>query len=291
VLSSRIIFWFLQEKSMRFLATVILVLTLVPVSARTAEPASAYERVLKTGILRCAYASASPNVVKDLKTGKLTGPIPEIAEAMAETLSLKVEWVAEVGYADFAEGLASGRYDAFCGILAMAPFRARVAAFTSPIYYNPYYAYVRTDEKRFHVPEDANQPQFRAGMIDGEVYQMIERKRFPKAREVGLPNMTPHNQLFEDLAAGKSDIIVYDSLVYLEYAKNNPGKVQRAFDKPLEMYPVAFAVSPHETELRDMLNVAILSLNNLGKIDAIFNSYGADASMVYRVAAPYSVPK
>ena len=270
------------------LTSLIIVLFATP--ALAADKETAYAQVLKTDTLRCAYTSVSTHVTKDFKTGEVTGLMVDIATAMAGLLQLKIEWVAEVGHADFAEGLKTGRYDAYCGILAMAPTRARVADFTMPLFYNPYYAYVRADETRFKYPADLNRPNVKAGVIDGEVFQLMTQRFLPHAQEVGLPNMTSSGQLFVDLAGNKTDAVIHDSVVEKDYDRNNPGKVKRAFDKPFDVYPMAFAVAPEEIALKNMLNTAILVLHMQGKIDALLTKYGIDGMMTYRAAPPYQTP-
>lgn len=281
-------------KQLHFLALFyLLALTAIPAAhaADKDDKETAYDRVLKTNILRCAYTSVDPHIRKDPNTGEISGPLHDIAEAMASAVNITVEWSDEVGHADFAEGLKTGRYDAYCGILAIAPQRARVAAFTDPILYIPYYAYTKNDETRFASPADLNKPDIRTGVIDGEIFQAMSRKYFPNAQEHSLPNMTPQGQLFMDLAQGKADVVIHDPLILQQYSLKNPDQIKRAFKTPLEVYPVGYAVSPDEGKLRDMLNTALLSLHRLGKIDEILNGYGIDDTLFYRVTLPYNLPE
>jgi len=147
----------------------------------TKKVETAQERVIRTGIIRCAYVTLDPYIYRDLgsKNEPLRGPTVDVAEAVADALSLKIEWTAEVTFAEFAEGFKSNRYDAFCGHIAMAPGRARVAAFTDPVYYVPYYVFARPDETRFTSLSEANTSDFQAAVIDGEVFQFMTQKYVP----------------------------------------------------------------------------------------------------------------
>lgn len=272
-------------------AFIFILLTLWVSFPAFAAKETSYERVLRTNILRCAYGAADPYISKDMVSGKVKGPMVDIAEAMADQLALKVEWTAEVGYADFAEGLKTGHYDAFCGIMAMAPTRARAVAFTYPLFYAPYFVYVRQSEDRFKTLEDINQPHVKAGVIDGEVFQFMTRKRLPAAQEYSLPNMTAQGQLFVDIANGKADVALHDPLVTALYRRSNPDQIKRLFDEPIEVYSMAFAVMPQEQALRDMLNVSITALQNLKIIDGILNDHGIDGNTLYRMDKPYAVMK
>lgn len=269
--------------------TILVCLLSFPVHA--AEKESAYNRVLRTNSLRCAYTAVDPHVYKDLDTEKMTGPVAAIATEMAERLGLNIEWVAEVGHADFAEGLKTGRYDAYCGILTTAPTRARAAAFTRPYMFLPYYAFVRSDEQRFSTLESMNDSSVRAGVIDGEIFQIYTRKYLSKAQEISLPNMTPPGQLMVDLADGKVDVLIHDPLLFRQYDKNNPGKVRYAMDKaPLDIAPIGFAVEPNETKLRDMLDLSLLSMIVSGQIDNILKANAMDNIIVRRPQPLYREP-
>jgi len=263
------------------------ILSTFPFTADAEETETAYERVMRTGIFRCAYASVGIPIQKNLSSGEITGPLADIARAMTQSLDLKLEWTIEVGYADFAEGLKSGRYDAFCGIISATPSRARVATFTTPLFYTPFYIYTRKDETRFKKLEDLNQSEIISGTVDGEAFQKVTRTHFPSAQEHSLPNMTDPTQLFVDLDAKKIDFVLHDPLKFRDYEKNNTGKVKRAFTEPLEFYPVGFAINSTEHELKDMLNTAISSLHNTGKMDQILTSHDIDKQTYFRPALPY----
>ena len=248
---------------------------------------SAYDRVMRTGVLRCAYTSVNPHIYHNPATGTINGPVADIANTMAEQLELTIDWVAEVGHGEFAEGFRTGRYDAYCGILAISPHRARVATYTIPLFYTPYYVYGRTNEARFNTLADINTAAVKAAVIDGEVFQRMTHTHLPQTKEYSLPNMTPAGQLFVDVAANKADVVIHDPLIAHQYITNNPGKIHRLIPHPVEVYPVAFTVSPDEDALEDLLNAGLSSMHNFGEIESILKNHGIDATTFYRVAKPY----
>jgi ABC-type amino acid transport substrate-binding protein len=258
-----------------------------PALAADAPPESAYDRVMRTGTIRCAWATASKYVFKDAATGKISGPAPDLMEQLGATLSLKVEWMAEVGYADFAEGLKTGRYDAFCGALSIVPPRARAALFTMPTVYMPMFLYTAEGDARFHSVDDANKPGVKAGTIDGEAFQFATRRYLPKATEYSKPNMTPQGDMLVDVANGKADVAIYDPIAARDYNRNNPKKVSRVSPHPVEVAPWGFAVAPGEHKLVDLLNVGIMNMHMRGMIDRIFNDHDMGPHLVYRAAPMY----
>lgn len=98
---------------MRRLLLLILLLTVAPAfAAETKE--SAYDRVIRTGTIRCGYAISPPVMVQDPNTKKLSGLDYDLWQEIGKDLGLKIEFVEEAGWGNFIEGLRSNRYDAFC---------------------------------------------------------------------------------------------------------------------------------------------------------------------------------
>ena len=279
---------------MRFLVLLALCFSALSTPALAAQGAkeSAFDRVMRTGTLRCAYGLTGKFVFKDTTTNEVKGVMPDIISALAESMGLEVEWTAEVGYADFAEGLKTGRYDAFCGALSETPARARVAAFTSPLFFIAYYVWGREGEDRFKNENDINKADVRTATTDGEVFQSITKKHFPTAKEHSLPNMTEPSLLYVSVSDGKADVVVHDSWnISLYNAANQKKKLKKLFDKPLELYPAGFAVAPGQQDLLNALNTGILSLISLEKIDVILDKWGAPPSAIYRPMKPFDVVK
>lgn len=254
-----------------------------------AEKESTFDRVLRTGEIRCAYAPAYPYITKETVSEDVVGPTADIFRDIADSLGLKVLWVAEVGFADFAEGFKTGRYDAFCGVLTATAPRSRVAAFTVPVVFIAHDIFVRENETRFKNLEDLNQPDVKAAVTDGESFQYKTRKYLPRTQEHSLPNMTPPAQLLMDVADGKADLVMHDSVLVPLYNEQNPDKkLKPVLTDPLEVNPNVFAVPLGEQDFLNMLNTALLSMQNMGEIEKIFVNHGLGGRAVHFVAKPYA---
>ena len=81
---------------------------------QTAAKESVYDRVMRTGTIRCGYNTEPPFVVIDPNTRKVSGAGVDIVEEMGKLLGLKVEWAEQVGWDMMAAGLQNGRYDLAC---------------------------------------------------------------------------------------------------------------------------------------------------------------------------------
>lgn len=259
-----------------------------------AAPAMAgeiFDRVIKTGTLRCAYTSVDPYIYKDLNDGKIKGPAAEIFEKLTAQIDLKIEWVAEVGYADFADGFKSGRYDALCSMLSQSPQRARVTRFTEPMFYLPFYAYGREGETRFTKMDDLNNAALKAAITDGEVFERMTRERFPLAVHQSHPNMTPQGQLFLDVADGKADFVVHDAQIYKQFAQKNPKRIKSLFTTPVHIVPVGWGLPLGEDDLANLINASLRTMHDLDLVDQILDKYNMTDKEVLRLNKNFSLPE
>ncbi|HOO50986.1 MAG TPA: hypothetical protein PLK94_06835, partial [Alphaproteobacteria bacterium] len=90
------------------LATLSLgIFSALPVVAAENAKETAYERVIRTGTLRCGYLTYPPLLMKDLKTGEMSGVAHDIMTEIGKRLSLDIEWTEEVGTDVMLQGIAS----------------------------------------------------------------------------------------------------------------------------------------------------------------------------------------
>ncbi|MDE2029238.1 MAG: transporter substrate-binding domain-containing protein [Alphaproteobacteria bacterium] len=253
---------------------------------------SAYARVIRTGTLRCGYGVFAPYFTKDLKTGKYGGVIHDVVEAVGNHLGLKIVWAEEVGLGDIATALKTGKIDAYCGGVWSIGKRVRVIDYTDPVFYEPIFVYVRSDDHRFDKNFAAlDSSTARVAMIDGEGSSLIAAAEFPKARPVSLPQLSTYADMFNLVVMNKADFLLTAPLGEHTFAKNNPGQL-RPLDKPVRIFPMdGFVISYGEPALRDILNQAQKNIRNNGIIDKILDRYDPGHTLFWRVAKPYIRPQ
>lgn len=250
---------------------------------------TAFERVMRTGVLRCGYAMWPPLVMnKDPNTGELSGISKDIIEAAAKNLSLKVEWTEDSGWGNYPAALNSGRFDVFCAIAGQSAAKGRETRYTIPLFYAPVYAYVRADEARIHESLDnLDDPSFRISGQDGEVSELIAHNYFPKAIYIGQQQLSELGQIFMNVATNKSDIVFNAPDVAQDFMDKNPGQLKRLSNKPFQTYSLTYAVSMNEDDLKQMLDSALVELHNNGIIEKILSEHDAKADQFLRVSQPY----
>ena len=159
----------------------------------TAKKKSVFDRVMRTKTIRCGYGVLPPFLMKNPKTGEITGIYKDYMDAVGAALSMKVEWVLETGWGNMPTDLAMGHFDVYCSRVwensKRAPFIYHSARSLIPTLQ----LYSRTDDKRFDGHMDAiNHPKITITTLDGSVQNKLAEVRFPLAKKLEIPqDQTP----------------------------------------------------------------------------------------------------
>lgn len=264
--------------------------TLTP-SATTAEAKkeTAYERVMRTQTIRCGYFAYEPFLYKDPNTGAITGFAPDVINAIAERLKLKVEWTAEFGFATSVTDLQTGRFDITCIGFWRLPVEAKYLTYTLPFNYSQMRVYVRANDTRFDKGYDSiNSPDVKIISADGQMASFIARAEFPQAKLIELPNMTSLSQQVDEVISGKADIYMSEATSATLYMKANPGKIKPLpINEPLRVFQNTFAMNMGEDNLRTMIDSALIDVVQNGTLDTIIKKYDPEGIMFLKPAKTY----
>ena len=257
------------------------------VAAHSDQPA--FDRVMKTGTIRCGYAMWPPAAIyKDPATGELSGAFVEIMNEAASNMNLKVEWVEETGWGSFIEGLETNRFDVFCAPLWRNAERGLRVGYTVPLAYSALHFYTRADDTRFDDDLDVlNDGQYKLSVMDGEMSHIVARKFFPAAQQVSIPQMGDVSQLFLNVSTGKADGVFSETSLAKDFSDKNPGQIRQVTKEPYNVYPDSFGVRLGEVKLQQALDSALLEILNQGEMDRIIGRFDPDRSIFMPVARPY----
>lgn len=253
--------------------------------------APVYGRVAKDKVLRAAYITYPPAVMRDKATGKMTGAFVDVLEHAADNLGWKVVWTEEVGWGAQIEGLDNQRYDIVGSPVWANPTRARLTTLSRPVYYSGIGVYVRAGDKRFdHNLAAIDDEQVRIATIDGETADLIARTQFPRAQRVSLPQLSDISEMFLQVTTGKADVAFAEPYFGSEFLKANPNSlVNIAEVAPIKTLGNCFMLKAGESQLKQALDVAIEDLQNSGYVDRVLDHYEPVPNTFYRVAQPYRV--
>ncbi|MFA7276929.1 MAG: transporter substrate-binding domain-containing protein [Pseudobdellovibrionaceae bacterium] len=243
----------------------------------------AYERVVSSGVVRCAYGISPPVMVKDPNTGMMSGLDYEIWQEIGKELGLKIEWTEEAGWGNFIEGLRSGKYDAFCTELWPDPARSKFLSLAGPVVFSFADAYVRADDHRFDGDlGKINEPTVKIPAVEGDISVAMAQNRFPKAGIDYLPQTATLSDMFLSVITKKSDVIFIDQAMIAALDKNNQGKIRRLENVPhVFTFGSYFGVRAGEYQLRDMIALALRTMKNDGRLEKLAKKY-SDSYVVPR---------
>ena len=284
-----------------YLSLVIAILALGVVLFRaphTSDSASkketAYERVMHTRTLRCAYSSRAHHFMRRADNKTISGIDYEIMEAIGKAAHIKIEWAEEVGLGAFPVLLNSGKQDAMCTPVWASVTRAQRVVASAPILYSPLYAYVREDDHRFNNNLEAiNNEKVTIAVVDSSPGAFVAETAFPKAKPYALPIDNADSDRVLAVATGKADVVLVDEATAGSYNEHNAAhKIRRVSSStPVRMFPETFYVAMNEWALREFLNAGIADLQNNGTLDRILDKYEPDPTAIARVASPYHFQK
>ena len=240
---------------------------------------SAYDRVMRTGTLKCGYMPWPPFFSLDPNTGILSGFNKDVADAISQMLDIKISYV-QVVVGEQVQDLRSGKIDAVCGDGPWILSTIKYLDYTQPYYYTGVYVYGRAKENRFKNQTDLDKPTVTFVGLDGDTSTEFVQKNFRKAKLKTLPGSTDPSQLFLDVADGKADLVILDPTNAALFMKNNPDKIRRIFDQPVAVYGGGFSVIKGEAELFSMLNEAVKASLNTGIVDRLWPKYQFGATLI-----------
>jgi ABC-type amino acid transport substrate-binding protein len=248
-------------------------------TAPSAKQETAYERVMRTGVLRCGYGTWEPGVYKDPASGQMAGLFVELMSATGKLNNLNIEWTAEIDWGQIPQALLSGKIDAFCAGMAGDAARGKQLAYTNPLSYWRFDVLVRADDTRF--PEgnsisaaQLNNSQFSTAFTEGDVLETIAKNELPAVKGIPLPPLgTPADNLM-NVVTGKTDFVIFPRVMFQGYDKQNPNKLRYlSIDPPLKVYGNVIATDFNDLRLQQLLNAGINELVNSAKYVEIMRGY------------------
>ncbi len=237
---------------------------------------TAYERVMRTGKIRCGYVVWPPYFDIDPNTGEMFGYYKDVIDATLGLIGLEVDYVSEYTIGNQAQDLNSGKFDSICGDGPWNINASKYVDYTDAIDYLPVYIYVRGNESRIQNKKDLNNEQYSIVAMDGDLSEELARVLFPKAKLNSLSNISDPSQLLVNVQYNKADAVIVDALLASAFLRNNPGVIRQLSEKPLGAYPGGFSVRKGETELTNMLNMAIEMAVNLGIYEDLAQKNGIE---------------
>lgn len=251
-----------------------------------------YNRIIKSNTIRCGYYVYPPFISKDPNTLQLSGFSYDMMEHIGKSMSLKIEWVAEVNFDAVFEGYTSGKYDMVCGPITANPARARASDFTIPFMYVAYYLYAREGDKRFdNQYAKANLKDVTYASLDGEMNEIIGKEDFPLAHKFSIGQNSAGSDLLMAIKAKKADVAALEPVVPMNFMKANPKSIRQVKGDPVRIMPLTYSIPQGEERLKSFLNITIQTLIDTGVFEKTVRNYPDLDATLLRTTKPYEIRK
>ncbi len=224
-------------------------------------------------VVRIGTEGAYPPFNFTDSNGELKGFDIDIANALCDEMGVTCEFVAQ-DWDGIIPALLANRYDAIIASMSITEERMEVVDFTDKYYQTP---------ARFIMRDGSSitdtSPEAVAGLTIGaqaatihanfleDVYSESEIRLYPTQDEANL-----------DLAAGRIDLILADSIVLYEWLETGDGScctfVGDAYSNPDYFgFGAGIALRQDDDELRERLNAALAAIIDNGTWQAINDEY------------------
>ncbi len=245
-----------------------------PMQAEAKE--TAFDRIVKTNTLRCGYAIATPWLMMDMSTNKLTGVDVDVIDLIAKKIGVKIEWTEETGWGTAEQGLLTSRYDMLCGSVCIDPRRNRAATYSAPFLHLPIMAVVRADDTRFDTIPDPlkamNNKDYKMGVKNGHVFEFIGNEQFPDTQKVYGNDISDDTEFLEMLKTKKVDIAFSGQSTVDLYNEKNPDSKVKSIGAA-RFCDGGFMMPLGDERLKDMMDSAIMEINNSGQLRDILTKW------------------
>lgn len=264
------------------------------INAKIAPPETAYERIMRTGKIRCGYINHPPHLLKDPATGKISGISHDIMEEAGRLLKLDIEWKEEINWPTIVTAMQSGRIDSVCTNFWQNPEEAKYIGFSIPLFYSAVGAYARMDDTRFDVGlSAANHSDIKISTANGTMASIIAKQDFPLAQLISIPNLSAETQMLMDVQNYKSDITFVESYVAEDYIQNNPqtNLVNLIPDNPIRYFGNVIVIPHNDGRYKNMLDTTFTHILNSKYVEKTIQKYTKQRERSYPVSPIYETLK
>lgn len=241
----------------------------------TAVAETGFDRMMRTGVLRCGYQYWDGGLMKNEDTGAMEGFIVDVVERIGKNADVKIEWIGPIDWGQIPAELQAGKIDAWCAATWLDTRRSKFMLMSDAVAYNGFEAFVRIDDARFDAnPAALNDPSVRLAIIDNTSSGIISHRLLPKATVYSLPTTATDMDLLLNVSTGKADVAFTAPGIAHPFMANNPGKVKRLRpNQPYAEMAAVFTVGLDDQKLVNFLNTALRDLRNTGEIGRLIDIY------------------
>lgn len=238
----------------------------------SATKETTFERIMRTGTIRCGYYVFPPVTYRDPNTKELSGLSVDMMNDIASRAGLKIEWSEEVNFSNWTAGLQANRFDIACTPMWPEVALARAVGFSAPMFYAGLYPLIRADDQKLLKAsyDDFNKKDVRIITQESNGIDVLTRAQFPDATINVMPQTMDGPSILLEIVNNKSDMILLDKNAEIMYNKSNPYTFKLRDDlPPAKLQSFTFAFNLGEPDLKNFMDNAVENLIDDGTVNRL----------------------
>lgn len=245
-----------------------------PKTIQTAEQNDTLQKILTTHKMSVCYAVWPPAVIKDAKTGELSGHDIDAMKLLASEIGATPEF-HETTFGNMAAAIQSGECDIGTSLFIKIP-RAAAVAFSIPLFYAGNSALVRKGEKRFKVLEDIDKPGIKVVVATGESGHIYAKQHFKHAQIIPIDvESSDLSRFLLEVTSGRADIGLADANTIRLFAALHPESKDIFANHPFDINPDALPLRMGDQNFLNYINNSLLYMQTSGIWRDFQNKYHA----------------
>lgn len=237
-----------------------------------AQGKSSLERIQKEKVLRVGWAVWHPYVYRDPKSNRIVGVSVDLLEEMARSLGARLEWV-EDSWGTLPAGIQAHKFD-ITNLMAITPPRAEVVGFSEAVTKHGLSLLAPKDEvAKTKSWQEWDRPGIKIAVTLGANSDMFVTQQFKRAEIVRLKTV-PENVLALVSGRVNAHASTIDALKTIQREHPQMAIVPGSFGSS----EVAFALPKDDAELKIWADRFLRDYKKGGKVTALLDKYGLDAS-------------
>jgi len=268
----------------RLLVSIVLLLAVLgtsgcsTLSGKTTEPTSAtpvLDGIRKTGILRVGLSGNQPPFNMKTRTGQIIGIEPDLANALAETIGVRAEFVVRP-FGQLLDALEAGEVDIVMSQMTMTPERNTRVAFAGPYFVSGKAILTKSATlARADDPEDINRAGITLATLAGSTSEQFVKQAVPSARLIGT---TDYDQAVSLVVNGEADAMVADFPICAISVLRHPEADLSTIASPFTFEPIGAAIPAYDPLFTNLVQNYMNMLEGTGLMAALQSKWFGDAS-------------
>ncbi|GAB4211495.1 MAG: transporter substrate-binding domain-containing protein [Rhodoferax sp.] len=235
------------------------------------------QAVLAAKVLRvCIWPDYYGITFRNPKTQQLAGIDVDMAQALAQDLGVKVEFV-DSSFSRLIDDVTQNRCDVAMFAIGITPQRQAKLRFTQPHLASDIYAVTSKANRRIKTWADIDQPDTVVAVVKATLHEPIMKARLQHAKLVVLDTPFAREQ---EVQAGRCDVFMTDYPYSQRFMTNADWARLVAPASSYHITPYAYAVAPGDDAWHARVEQFVADIKRDGRLQAAAKRYRLEPILV-----------